>query len=225
MRIVSWNCNGKFREKNRAISDLQADIYVIQECENPKEINYHWDPKFLTNFLWTGENRNKGLGIFFSEKSKIRENPWPKYTLRNFISINIDNKFDLVGVWACKPYIEEYCIYQSVQYNKYNQNTIVIGDFNSNKIWDSQHKTRNHSAVVNLLQEKGLYSAYHIMNRENQGEETRSTFYLHRYPDRGYHTDFCFLDPSRIIDFQLLEESNWLEHSDHIPMLIDIKDN
>lgn len=34
MKIVSWNANGKFREKYKAILELDADIYVIQECEN-----------------------------------------------------------------------------------------------------------------------------------------------------------------------------------------------
>ena len=43
MRIVSWNCGGKFREKLPLIVDdksdfyINADIYVIQECENPND--------------------------------------------------------------------------------------------------------------------------------------------------------------------------------------------
>lgn len=34
MKIVSWNCNGKFREKFSILQKLDADIYVVQECGN-----------------------------------------------------------------------------------------------------------------------------------------------------------------------------------------------
>lgn len=34
MKIVSWNCNGKFREKFSVLQKLDADIYVVQECGN-----------------------------------------------------------------------------------------------------------------------------------------------------------------------------------------------
>ena len=35
MKIVSWNCRGGFRNKIERIISLNADIYVIQESENP----------------------------------------------------------------------------------------------------------------------------------------------------------------------------------------------
>ncbi len=34
MKIVSWNCNGKFREKFFVLQKPDADIYVVQECGN-----------------------------------------------------------------------------------------------------------------------------------------------------------------------------------------------
>ena len=35
MKIISWNSNGHFSERFPAILEEDADIYVIQECENP----------------------------------------------------------------------------------------------------------------------------------------------------------------------------------------------
>ena len=41
MKIVSWNSNGYFSKKFPAIIEEHADIYVIQECENPLVIAFN----------------------------------------------------------------------------------------------------------------------------------------------------------------------------------------
>ena len=134
MRIVSWNCNGKFREKFEKVKELNADIYVIQECEDPQNYVGTAYGDFAKNDIWNGENKNKGLGIFAKEGILIENNRWETYCLRNFLSVKVNHDFDLLGVWACKPYIEEYYIYQYINIEKFNDKTIIIGDFNSNKI-------------------------------------------------------------------------------------------
>ncbi len=222
MKIVSWNCNGKFLKKFKNVVKLNADIYVIQECENPtnfKNTNYF---SFASNYIWIGDNKNKGLGIFAKDNIELKMNNWEPYCLRNFISVNINSSFDLVGVWACDPYIEEYYIYQCIHINKYNNKTIIIGDLNSNKIWDKQHKKRNHTNVVKILEKKGLISAYHYFYNENQGEEKQKTFYLYRHLDKGYHIDHCFIHKERIKNYKVLDYKKWLIYSDHIPIMLEI---
>ena len=147
MKIISWNCCGKFREKFSTIQKEDADIYVIQECENPEKYQNQFS-EFLTDYVWHGEKNSKGLGIFVKPHIKIKLNDWPVFCLRHFISVKINDDFDLLGVWASPHYIEEYYIYQSINIDKYGENTLIIGDFNSNAIWDKEHGKRNHSAVV-----------------------------------------------------------------------------
>lgn len=176
MRIVSWNCNGAFRKKFNKILSLGADIYVIQECENP-DISLDEDYiSFSDSYVWTGENKNKGLGIFSKNGVNFQEIYWSRHGLRNFISICINSEFNLLGVWACKPYIEEYYIYQNINYELINENTIIIGDFNSNSIWDHQHGQRNHSTMVKELEAKNLFSAYHYLKKRIMAKKPRRLF-------------------------------------------------
>lgn len=222
MKIVSWNCNGKFREKFKYILETNADIYIIQVCENPEFYNDTEYKDFAINYIWQGENKNKGLGIFAKENISLNKNNWNSYCLKNFISVNINNNFDLLGVWACKPYLEEYYIYQNINIGNYNNKTIIMGDFNSNKIWDNKHNKRNHTNVVNELKEKNLISAYHYIFNEEQGNEKQNTFYLYRHLDNSYHIDHCFISKERIKEYKILFDEKWLEYSDHIPIILEI---
>lgn len=197
-------------------------IYVIQECENPTFYRKEFEDISYT-CEWFGENKNKGLAIFAKKNISIKNNNWPSYCLRNFVSLNINNKYNLVAIWACYPYIEEYYIYQSINIDKYDKNTIIIGDFNSNAIWDKQHGKRNHSIVVSELKKINLVSAYHFYSKEEMGKETQPTFYLYRYLDKPYHIDYCFLNPQQIRNFDVLKANEWLKFSDHLPIKVEIE--
>lgn len=221
MKIISWNCNGKFREKYPIIQAYDADIYVIQECEKPEKYPKRFSG-FYSNCCWCGENENKGLGIFAKSEIKLEINDWPKYCLRNFLSLKINSSFDLIGVWACSPYIEEYYIYQAINIDKYNNKTVIIGDFNSNAIWDKKHGKRNHGAVVAELTRIGIASAYHYVTGEQMGCESQSTFYLHKNKDKKYHIDYCFINPVCIKEFKILNSDEWLQYSDHLPIQITV---
>ena len=77
MKIVTWNCQGGFREKFEHIKLLKADIYVIQECTDPEAsrgTEYEDYCKFAgekgKDYYWIGNEPSeevkspKGLGIF-----------------------------------------------------------------------------------------------------------------------------------------------------------------
>ena len=226
MKIVSWNCNGKFREKYKVISTLSADIYIIQECENPydsMDLDYK---KFANNCFWVGKNKNKGLGIFGEKDVLLEKLNWNEICLKLFLPVKVNNSFDILAVWTQNPYIEEYYIYQYLNKEKYNDNTIVFGDFNSNQKFDKKYATRKergHMACVNELKQLGLEDAYHYVTKETQGCETQNTFYLYRHLDKGYHIDHCFLNPKRLSNYRVLDEKYWLTYSDHVPCVLEIK--
>ena len=174
--------------------------------------------EFNYQFYWFGEKNSKGLAIFVRSSIKAEKNDWETYCLRHFISLKINDSFDLIGVWASSPYIEEYYIYQFINIEKFNNNSVIIGDFNSNAIWDKSHGKRNHSEVVKQLQKIGLCSAYHFVKKEDQGNETQKTFYLYNHIDKGYHIDHCFVNENLISNYMVLTDMKWLELSDHLPI-------
>lgn len=100
---------------------------------------------------------------------------------------------------------------------------LLVGDFNSNSIWDYQHRVGSHSAVVNRLAEKGIHSLYHVHHQQEQGKEAHPTFYLYRQKEKAYHIDYCFGSADmvkRLVSVEVGEHEEWMKWSDHVPAMV-----
>jgi exodeoxyribonuclease III len=233
MKIITWNCQGAFRKKIDKILLELPDILIIQECEHPDKLILNSTTQTPNDFLWFGDNRHRGLGILSYSNYKFQLLNPHNSDIKIIAPISVTGgelDFTLFAIWANNrqdpdgQYIEQ--VYKAVSYYAHllsSEKTILIGDFNSNKIWDRKHRVNNHSSVVDKLAEKGIYSVYHKHFMQKQGKESHPTFFMNRNKDKSYHIDYCFLsedlcDKVRSIEVGTFE--NWISYSDHIPLSI-----
>jgi exonuclease III len=228
-----------FAKKRELLYKLSPDIAVISECSRDSMILCK-EESF--DSCWWGENKNKGLGV-------LAQKPW---TLEPFgkpglqprqkwiapVRVRGPLDFLLIAVWAGRVgnvkemnYVGQ--VYQAVETNPSwftpARPIVICGDFNSNAIWDSERKIRNHSALVRLMRDRHLVSAYHSHASEQQGKETRYT-HFHRFSDEPrsiFHIDYIFLPETwRVENVEIGTYEQWCRstpRSDHAPVVVDVR--
>lgn len=232
MKILTWNCNGAFRKKYQEIDRFQSDLYVIQECENPEHTKGEYS-NWAGSYLWYGDNKNKGIGIFAKNGVEIQRLDWEDNGLQLFLPVRVNNQFNMVGVWtkqANSPtfrYIGQLWKYLELHKEKMAAgNTVLCGDLNSNKIWDVWDRWWNHSDVVRELGSANMQSLYHLATGEEQGSESAPTLYLQRNLKKAYHIDFAFASEGMFNlennTITVGSHNPWLEFSDHAPVIFTI---
>ncbi|MFT3907993.1 MAG: hypothetical protein QM737_01095 [Ferruginibacter sp.] len=235
MKIITWNCNMAFRKKANLILLHKPDILVIPECEHPDKLKFSDDTLKPTSTVWFGSNSNKGLGVFSYNNFKLKLRKTHNPELKTIVPIAVtggDYDFDLYAIWANNPddpdgqYVEQ--VWKAIHhYDKKlkNKRTVLTGDFNSNTIWDRKYREGNHSNVVKRLEEKGIFSCYHLHHKQTQGKEQHPTFYLYKHNDKPYHLDYCFVSAdmaAKIESVEIGEYSVWKQYSDHVPVMVTI---
>lgn len=235
MKLVTWNCQGGFRKKIDIILAQCPDILVIQECEHPDKLGFGKIMPKPTDYHWYGDSIHKGIGIFSFSYYKFELlpvfNPEFRYILP-FRVFGNGQSFTLLAIWAMdnkENYQARYIgqIWLAINYytDLFSESTILIGDFNSNKIWDYKDRVGNHSDVVRTLEEKNIHSIYHKYYISEQGTEKHPTFFLQRNPNKPYHIDYCFASADIYDKLQTLEigaYENWIRYSDHSPVIINL---
>jgi exonuclease III len=235
VRIVTWNCNGAFRKKFEKASELDADIYVIQECENPLLSADQKYKEWAKNFHWVGDNRHRGLGIFARSSLLLMKLDWNcqfgDRSLKYFLPCSVNNQFNILAVWTQQDpfdgfsYIGQFWKYLQINREKLSH-SIIAGDLNSNSRWDINGRSWNHSNVVFDLHKMGIYSLYHKESNEAQGLETVPTFYLQRKLAKPYHIDYCFASikiADALKSIRIGSVENWLKYSDHLPIFCEFE--
>ena len=222
-----------FRKKGKKINEVfNPDIMVIQECEAPNKLRSIIDNQY--EILWIGDNLNKGLSIITKNHIKVKQLTVEQESVRYMLPVKLDNGFKIIAFWAMndkKDLMQRYIGQVWMGLNKcleqLDDKTFVIGDFNWNVIWDRSSTIPLYgklTEVIDLLKDCRIESSYHYLNDEKFGEETEKTFYLYRKNDKPYHTDYIFLPIDflkRTKQFTIGEYKNWIEYSDHMPLLID----
>jgi len=230
LKIVSWNCNGAFRNKYHLLEEMQADILVIQECEDPSRSTLKYQ-EWAGEYLWKGGNKNKGIGVFSRGRCVVEALNWSDDGLQLFLPCRVDKRFNLLNIWtkhANSPnfrYIGQLWKYLQLHKNKLaNDSVVLCGDLNSNTQWDEWDRWWNHSDVVRELEEMNIYSLYHRITGESQGKESSPTLYMHRKLEKPYHIDYAFVSASLMSQnhIEIARPHPWLNHSDHMPVLFTI---
>jgi len=223
-----------FRKKFSLMIKLEPELLVIQECENQEKLELALADVQYNELLWFGDNPHKGVGIISFGDLTIKISKKYNPTFRYIIPVNGSYKgtnFNLFAIWAMpdkedkkKSYVGQIWLAINYYDKLLSKKCILIGDFNSNAIWDKKSRIGNHTDVVEKLANHKIVSLYHTLKKEKQGKEKVPTLYLLKQKDRPYHIDYCFVSSSFIDNNTSIVVGNykdWIKKSDHVPLIID----
>jgi exodeoxyribonuclease-3 len=225
MKIITWNCAGRFAKTANVLFAENPDIAVIQECLkitiSSLEIGGY-------DVLWFGNEGRKGVAVFCKSNWQMRQIAAPRHNWVIPLHVTGPEDFTLIAVWSCPPKIRSQAYITLIRTALREDSqwfttgpVILAGDFNSNSKWDKP-RTQNHKSLVADLEKLGLASVYHAQYLEAQGAESIHTFHLQWKTEKPFHIDYIFVPKdwlSRLLHFEVGDHPRWSRLSDHRPLI------
>jgi exonuclease III len=225
LKIVSWNCcyiGGFNPDKVKKISELNADILIIQECTYFECVGLNSQ---LGPFTWYGDGKDSMLGIgIFSKKYTLKLSD--KFSYSNnfryvipYLVTGEGKEFTLIAVWTKAAIAKEIHnlsydenVIEAIEHYKIEKQSIVIGDYNT----FAHDANTGYRSLVNCA----------------RGSEASKDTFCSQNGDFGID-DFCFASPdiAEKVNVKVYQNSHdewkgegkkkyWQTLSDHCPIIV-----
>lgn len=220
VRLGTWNCQSGLDAHWDAIRALDAEVLTVQECGSHTEDQAR-DEGWACE--WQAGGWHKGLAVLVKPPFRIekREESEPYW-----ISTVVDGprRFRFVGFWAMTPSHTGFDYPQQAKrlieaLPRDDLPTVVAGDFNASR-------SRRHLANVKRLNDRGLFSAYHVARGVQHTMEADPTSYFRWQESRPYHMDFVFVPEQWAIE--KVDVGTFADYSapggmsDHVPVIVSV---
>jgi exonuclease III len=214
--------------------------------------DWYGDHKEATDTLGNiNKEKDLGIGVFWKDGINMEQlKEWKddlryKTDFRYLVpyKLKVEGKFEpftLIAVWTknviktdkndCLDYVQKAhaAVDEYKNLGLLNSRTVLIGDFNSNVIWDKSYKEgKNHSALVKKLKENAIFNCSDI-----HGENKHNTYYYYtKTGENQVIDDYCFASAGLAKSAKLIipEPEEWTQEngvkrwcgSDHCPIIVD----
>ncbi len=227
MRVLTWNCSENLIRKHDAIGAFDADVLIVQECEQGAGACF---PGF--NFHWIGESPRKGLGVFTRGINTSLATNYDS-TFKYFLPLEVGG-MRILGVWAFHERARRFgpeangfprdAIAHYREWLDEGARGVIAGDFNASTVWDKPRGKNNFRSTVDELAELGYQSAYHRANNQRFGSEKNPTLFHRKNTDLPFHIDYIFTKSFEVKTVEVGTSQDWLGLSDHCPIVVNLEE-
>ena len=225
VRVATWNCNGRLRDKLDRVRTLAADVLVVPESS--REDIASAARALEAGSHWAGAIGTKGLGVLVRAPYRVASVVATRDVQVAFrVVLDGPEDLEVVAVWACGGGLRAYTDVLHAVLDAHGaalsaRPCVLAGDLNSNARFDRSTEG-GHTRFVARLHDLGYESAYHAHHNEAHGAETRPTFFMNRKRESVHHLDYVFVPRAWLprLCVEVGAPEAWLEASDHSPVTV-----